>query len=381
MGQVDEHANLAPNDNVEGYVSMTPTPNADQPANPPSSISRRKLLRALTEAVGLSGLILILGNIFNAPNMVTNGLALSLILIWTVARLGREYLIRVRIVLLSTLCLTLATSLAWVIHSKKDPWREWGIAISDSVNSCSDKGDPCIAEALTRPYPAPMSGLVISRLNSDLTAGSYFLQNEAIKKMLDSRLGIKRRFLGTGFAQPSFADDYGEARVPEYLCPNSSENDEAVISWQLGPKQGYQEWTLEEIIKGERPTFIRGKKGIEVIQPTNSKDKRDRLLANIEGNLDLRARLPAVVRFQQLSASSTKVGKTEAARVFFIHLGSVWKAKLKDAAALSGYTLDDSTDKKYFIWVFVPSDENEVVRATWDEILSHIKDKEKPWIK
>jgi len=367
--------------------SSTP-PSADEPVSSGRAFFTT-IRRPLVEAVGLSGLVLIVGNALSAPNIVTNVLALSLVVTWTLASIGRKYFVRISIILLAVLCVALATTLAWVIHIKQDPWLEWSKALSKTVKQCPPTDDPCIAKALTIQRPAPASDLIASQLNNDLKAGDLFLQNdaqdEAIKKMLGRRLGIWQRFLGTGFAQPSDHDEYREARVAEYLCVNNSESDESVISWQLTPKEEYLEWTIEEIIKGERVerTVVNGKEVISTkqVSPINSKEKRDRLLQTIERRLGLRDPLPAVVRFQQLSSSSGSVGRSDAARVFFIHLGSVWRLKLREAAALSGYTLDPTTSKKFFVWVFLPSHEDEVVPATWGDIIKHLKDKEKPWIK
>jgi hypothetical protein len=199
--------------------------------------------------------------------------------------------------------------------------------------------------------------------------------------MLRDRLGIDERFLGTGFAQPLGTEKYEEARIPEYLCPNNSESADNVITWELSPTDGYLKWTLEEIIKGERIRIDKGKQVTEKTQPKNSKDKRDRLLSNIEQSLDLTAKEPVVVRFQQLACSSGYVGREQAARVFFSHLGAIWKMKLEDAARLSGYTLDGSADKKFYIWVFLPRHVDEVVPATWKNIVKHVNDKRSPWIK
>ncbi len=366
---------------------------ADNPADSQTSILRQ-VRGPLLEAAGLAGLVVIIGTLFGASNTITAALATFFVIVWVIASLGRKYFKEVSIILLSVFCFVLATSLALAWHSSKDRWREWDKVISASLKECPP-GRPCIATALAHDYPEPQppSKRISNKLGNDLKAGSYLLQNSDIKKILEDYLGINDRFLGTGFSLRYGTDEYEDARIPEYLCPNRQESADDVITWHLSPKRKYmEEWTVEEIIRGERivKEIIKGKEETrrdvlpEDSNDKDSKDKVDKLHLNIEKmiDLDLSSKKPAVVRFQQLLASSGKVGYKDRSRVFFSHLGAVWRMKLKDAATYSGYPLDSAEgEKKIFIWVFLPTHETEVVPATWKNIITYIKDEKNPWIK
>jgi len=366
----------------------------DEMLTPPSW--GQELRKLAGEAVGLSGLVatlgsivsvLILGKIKDWPTLIISLLALFFIVVWVVAWLGKKFFARRLTMILTLLCFSLATALTWVcvIHWYGDRWRRWNRDVLSSIEDCSSDNERCIANAFKHAYPESefSSAPLLGKLNNDLKAGSYFLQDEKIQAMLKTRLGIGARFLGTGFSQPLNSAEYEEARIPEYLCPNSSEAEDNVITWELDPSDEYLDWTLEEIVEGKKTVkkIIDGKEVTFESQPINSKAKRDGLLSKIEGKLDVSAKEPAVVRFQQLHASSGKVGRPNAVRVFFSHLGSVWKMKLQDAARFSGYSLDPNEQKKFFIWVYLPRHPHEVVPATWKNIVAHLNDKDNPWIK
>jgi hypothetical protein len=377
---------------------MSGTSNGDPPVTGDTANSRtrgQEIRQLLAEAVDLSGLVLIVGSITSVfvlgsikdwPTLITSFLALFFVIVWVVASLGKKFFERRLTLILSILCFSLATVLTWVsvIHWYGDPWRRWNNDMLASVEDCSRDNERCIAKAFMCSYPESelSSAPILGKLNNDLRAGSYFLQDERIKAVLGKRLGIYDNFLGTGFAQPLNTKEYEDARIPEYLCPNSSQSDSNVITWELHPSDEYLDWTLEEIIEGKKTVrkIIEGKEEIIQAQPTDSRSKRDRLLLSLRGRLDLTAEEPAVVRFQQLVCSSGKVGHMEAVRVFFSHLGAVWKMKLRDAARFSGYTLDPNEKKKFFIWVYLPRHQDEVVPATWKNIVEHFRDEKNPWI-
>ena len=46
---------------------------------------------------------------------------------------------------------------------------------------------------------------------------------------------------------------------------------------------------------------------------------------------------------------------------------------LRTAAADSGYTTSpDDRDVRLYIWVYVPSQETEAIRATWENVLTNV---------
>lgn len=350
-------------------------------ASAPKPSMRVRLL--IGEAVGLLTLLNIA--FIYIPLRPTQIAALSIffIVIWTIGWLGRKRFVVISLTVLIGISAVLAFALAYLWSTRESKLDEWQRVVSESVKTCVDSNAACIAECMSHPYPSSQtrSTSVSTTLSEDLVAGSFFLQNDAIQRMLDTKFGIGPRFLGTGFAQPVDSEEYKQARVPEYLCPNSDESADNVITWQLSPTNEFLEWTIEEIITGTRSeTNAKGIVGTKAIKPTNSEDKLERYLPTIQSSRDLGSSLPAVVRFQQLVCSSGTVGRSQATRVFFSHLGAVWNMKLRDAARFSGYTLDPAENKKFYIWVFLPTHSWDVVPATWHEILIHIKDGRNSWI-
>ena len=88
------------------------------------------------------------------------------------------------------------------------------------------------------------------------------------------------------------------------------------------------------------------------------------------------ALVPPVIRFAKFPAAGYKntVGRPDAVRVFASNLAEVWDLPLQDAARLSGYTLDAASPEgdTFFIWVFVPTHQREVVPATWGRVLDNL---------
>lgn len=251
------------------------------------------------------------------------------------------------------------------------PWIEWRDKIYKSVRNCG-QDDICIASVLSEnPFPNSNSKNTGEKLTNDLRAGTYLMQNESIKTMLDNRLGIKPNFLGTGFTLPLDADNYKFARVPEYLLPNLNDTDSGIWTWIIDPKELVSDETLKHLVQNRVPH-----KGTDI----------KNYLSNIEKRFNLEESMPAVVRISQfpLKKYERTLGRPGAKRVFAINLGSVWNMEIKDVARLSGHVITpvkagEKEDEKelLFIWVFLPSHTENVVPATWGEIMPRIKD----WMK
>jgi len=82
---------------------------------------------------------------------------------------------------------------------------------------------------------------------------------------------------------------------------------------------------------------------------------------------------PPVIRFAQFSGEPSKqLGRTDAARVFASNLAEVWDMSVENALDLSGYNFTPASDDKFYIWIFVPSDNRQVVPATWGRVLDDL---------
>ncbi len=329
-----------------------------------------QILEVLTILLGLPGLVLLVCNAFSVPNNIAHVISLALLLVSAVFLFGMKYIRRVLVVVLLGLCIILAAALWFTRHKPKDAWVQWKEKAFESIQNCGPNDNSCVAAALTQTYPGPDADLVMARLGADERAGTIIMQHPRVIAMLDSQLGIKTSFLGFGLAEPIGENNYSAARVPEYLVPNYADSFERVWTWRLDPI-GDSEKVLSDVIEKEAP----------IKQGSDLKGKLA-FIKNIKTHFSLDDKTPAVVRISQFPPSnySGRLGLPAAKRVFVIHLGEVWKMKLKDVAKYSGRTLRTNADaqtEKLFVWLFLPTDPDEVVPGTWGEILQRLPG----WIK
>ena len=327
-------------------------------------------LGILARLLGPPTLILLICRALNVPDNIAHVISLTFLIFAAVLLFGKKYIRLVLTSLLLALCIILAAALVFTLYKTSDPWVQWKERVFESIRDCKDKDNPCVAMALKRPYPGPDSNLLMSRLTCDERAGSIIMQNERARKMLEKQLGINSdTFLGTGLTQPSGESNYSAARMPEYLVPNHLDSDAGVWTWVLDPIRD-SDRILSEVIEKQPPTH----------QPTQSGGDLISNLQFIKKRFSLDDKKPAVVRISQfpLDLYSGKLGRKEVDRVFVTHLGSVWGMKIGEVAKYSGRTKATTDGKeRLFLWVFLPTDEMEVVPGTWGEILSHVSD----WIK
>ena len=81
---------------------------------------------------------------------------------------------------------------------------------------------------------------------------------------------------------------------------------------------------------------------------------------------------PAVIRFARFDAGnySRKLGLPDRYYVFVSNLAEIWNVRVTDAADLSGHTF--KTGDTVYVWAFLPERHDEVIPATWGEILKHL---------
>jgi hypothetical protein len=251
----------------------------------------------------------------------------------------------------------LTAAYSWTTF-QRDPWWVWESRLQKTVDDCQD--GPCVAKAITLPHPQA-DRHHRDQLAADLRAGVTIMHIPKVAERLDQYLGIKDTFLGTGITQPLGSNDYGGARIAEFLVPNVTDKLPKVLTWRLSPVAMNLSRSLSSVVT------------LEGTNPTRPNIDEWRKI--ITDRLDIDDQLPAVVRVSQFPEAqySGRLGRNEAARVFTLHLGQVWDMSLEDVAQFSGYTLRPSAGNDVgtlFVWIFVPEHPDEVTPATWKNILA-----------
>ncbi len=183
-----------------------------------------------------------------------------------------------------------------------------------------------------------------------------------VRDILRLRFGISQDgFLGTGLSKPVAAKDYGAATVHEYLIRNFPDYHPAIWMRIIDPNKNPRDMTMtvQELFEKDPNPDPQRKSLVEgIAQRVREKDLNS----------------PAVIRFAILDLSkysySHKLGRTEAYRVFVSNLAEVWNSRVRDAANLSGHTF--TKGDSLYIWAFLPETADEVVPATWGELLKNL---------
>jgi hypothetical protein len=232
--------------------------------------------------------------------------------------------------------------------------------------------EEAVVEALKN-RPARPADPPAAALRHDQAVADVLLADGGVRFLLWWRLGIDKQFLGTGLSRPGGDHDYSTAAVHEYLIRNYRDSYQAVWTWQLQPVAPHLLKPVRQILAGE------GDQKVGRIPPTLDRTGtfEESLTGVILPHLKSRsAIMPPVIRFAKFPASryENTVGRPGARRVFASNLAEVWDLPLQEAARLSGYTFGTASPKgdTFFIWIFVPAQESEVVPATWGQVLDNL---------
>jgi hypothetical protein len=256
-------------------------------------------------------------------------------------------------------------------------WLAYQKDLETAAALCKKKGDSrCLAEALgpiIERRPQPARGSDIPGLASDLLAGQLMLANDNIRSVLNSRLGVGDRFLGSGFSEPVQSTDLTAARVSEYFAPNLSDSAALVWLWKLDPGK---------VVDGKLIVDHQLKEILLNTPPENHADFANNWKDWIErDHLGPGDPHPALVRFALLDLSNVKysgcLGRPDATRVFMNNLGEVDEKTIAEAATSSGYTVTGKADEpkvKLFVWVYAPTTHGIVYPATWKNVLMNFSD-------
>jgi len=326
-----------------------------------------KVLKGFEILVAPAVLAEIISRFFHSPEWIQAGSALitfgvcALIVYKGYLRAATRYLGA-----LLTLFLAIVLVVVLIRHKTSDPVAVWGERIIPIVDQCKDS-DICIADAFSSEHLA-----VPSDLTSDLRAAGILMQNQHVKDMVYRDFGITDSFYGTGLSQPNFdKNNYGAARIPEFLSPNYADTITSVWTWKLQPKEDNLNKKLSEILKTLPPLVARS-------LPSGTHNFLQYINENFKQHLSLNDSVPIVIRFAQIPANrySGCMGRPEARRVFASHLGELlgMDMTVEEAASFSGYLFTPGeAEQTIFIWVFIPSTQSEVVPATWGAVMPRFR--------
>ena len=220
----------------------------------------------------------------------------------------------------------------------------------------------CIADALDPVlYKEP-------RPSSDLVAGQLMLDDDNARSVLGDRLSVGDKFLGSGFSLPWGQNDPAVARVPEYFVPNLRDDSDHVWVWKLEHSK----------VQDQKPIMER--KLLEVLQtfdPSNHADFKENW-GWLKQHLQPNDSLPVLVRFALMDPGKVQysecLGRPDATRVFMSNLGELQSKTIREAAQSTGYNKPEKSDERgvtLFIWVYAPTEEDQVVKATWGSVLTN----------
>ncbi len=196
-------------------------------------------------------------------------------------------------------------------------------------------------------------------------AGQVLLANETVRNELSDRLSVDNRFIGTGNSEPVDETSPASASVPEYLVPNLPQSHDWVWVWEVGlsdmlDKTPLLDHTLRDVLQNETS------------QPVGFKSELSWIAKDHLG-VDSSS---AMVRFAILEPNGPKfpsgcLGKPRAKRVFMNSLSPLLDLPLAKAAVNSGYTKEQTNpNARLYIWVDVPTQDVQPVRATWENVLN-----------
>jgi hypothetical protein len=244
-------------------------------------------------------------------------------------------------------------------------------ALKEARERCmADKMQPVIGQ---RPrLTGDRTGLV-----SDLVAGQLVLADQNTRALLQDRLSIGEKFLGSGRSEPVDANDYKDASVLEYLAPNLSDTSPDIWVWRLDRETDLDptpitDRNLMNVLLTE-PNYERVQHSDRAQQHSKFKDRWRVLKSHLQPN-DSR---PILVRFSPLPPKipySGCMGRPTATRVFMSNLDELKERTVGEAAKSTGWSVSANLDQpgvKLFIWVYAPGYEGQAVSATWGNVLSN----------
>jgi hypothetical protein len=205
----------------------------------------------------------------------------------------------------------------------------------------------------------------------DQALGEIVRASGTADQLLKHSYGVwDNRFLGTGESLPSASSNFTSQRIPEYLVPNYMDSHDGVLAWKLKPSSIEVNRNLGDLLNSK---------------PMRDDSSVEQTRFRIKNNLNNKD-TPSLVRFamvpdlrreSQNSNYSGCLGLPERRKVFFSDLDYMIKntSRVIDAAELAGYHFEvNANNQNLYVFMFVPSNSEELVEPTWTNLLIHLKD-------
>ena len=257
---------------------------------------------------------------------------------------------------------------AWGEPFSSPGWIAWRKHVHETLSGAKVT-EKTLIEAL-RGIPSSQLTSPAALLRRDQEIGDVLLKHVGVQNLLYDRFGIGEHFLGTGLSNPVNVTSYWSASVHEYLVPNVPDNSSQVLMRKSRDFPVVMEKTVAQVIE-------------EAEEHDAEKQALKKTIVALAGAKERVRDLPPVIRFARLNDNETeysrRLGRSQRARVFASDLAEIWDLKVKDAAARSGYTFEKPGDT-FFIWVFVPSHGDEVIPASWTEVLQRLPKWLEPYV-
>jgi hypothetical protein len=211
----------------------------------------------------------------------------------------------------------------------------------------------------------PKDSLPGDLLFSDQVLGEILRSSPESMKLLRKYYGVKEAgFLGTGLSKPLDQQTFVAARIPEYLVPNYSDAHEGVLVWKLEPILKYANENLYDTLNSTTPINV-------------TEWHKRQLQEILNKRLSWNAKAPAVVRFALIPREkySGCLGRIEAHEVFASHLGLIksYGLTVEEATRMSGYPLSMGANDELYVFVFVPTHDEELNVPTWTHMVSNLR--------
>jgi|HubBroStandDraft_3_1064219.scaffolds.fasta_scaffold61502_2 hypothetical protein len=345
-----------------------------------SRMWHRDALNLCVELTGLPALVSVITSFLTSDQKILAASAVSALLIAIglrfFPRITETHALRLVIPWLLVVGLALVLLLVLVVQPRRtaslsQQWLDWQRSLEKSVGGCSTLNGQPLEDCLSRTLsdvlpnrPKVTAHTAQTELARSVMAGQVLLANELVRQELSDRLSVDNRFIGTGNSEPVDDTSPASARIPEYLVPNLPETHDWVWVWEVG---------LSDMLAGT-PVLDHSLRDVlqnETSQPADFKSALDWITKDHLGVDDS----SALVRFAILEPKgpifpSGCLGKPRAKRVFMNSLSPLLDLPLAKAAVNSGYTKEQSNpNARLYIWVFVPTEDVQPVRATWENVL------------
>jgi hypothetical protein len=268
-------------------------------------------------------------------------------------------------------------------QSRSQEWMAWRIKVHKILSKETETEETLqkdeeqrqrVEEALSAVLdihkPSPNDDSPSATLRRDQAMADVLLSYESVRALLTIRFGIRKNFLGTGLSMPLGMEKYSSALVHEYLIPNRKDSHDGVWTWKLKPLGSNYRKKVKDILAGDKGERVPPTTGnVEQFE----RDLTDEILPRIQ---EKNCKKPPVIRFAKFPSIYYKgtIGRPIAKRVFTSSLAEVWDMTLEEAALQSGYSVAGAPreGELFFMWVFLPDHPDDVVPATWGEVLKRI---------